>query len=365
MNKDKQHKTLEHKYLLGIEDKTEFEKIKSDFDQLNDNTDDPIDLSASYNRIQKRLNKSIKPKSNVILKFKKQMAIAASILLALGITYYFYYDKNETLTAAHIAQIKPSNSKIIINGKEVELNNDSVGLLVSKVISPQRSNIDFQEDNDTTTTTIIVPKGKQLQFTLADGSQVWLNANSQIKFPNSFTGKRRFVELQGEGYFEVKHLNESNFLVKTDKQTIEVLGTKFNIKAYEDDKNTVTTLAEGSVKISGNNKTLYLKPNQQTTLQEDGSIRTTKVDAEDYTAWIDGYFVFNNASTLDIMTQISKWYDLDIIHAEGDSRERFTGKISNKANLADIEKILKNVGIKLSITQNRKTKNYNITNVVE
>lgn len=206
--------------------------------------------------------------------------------------------------------------------------------------------------------TITTPKGGQYQLILADGSRVWLNASSSLRFPTSFQGKERKVELSGEGYFEIAKDASKPFTVKInttlgDKNEVEVLGTHFNIMAYNDEGIVKTTLLEGSVKINHNNKIAKLKPGQQAKLQNQSMKVVDDVDTDEAVAWKNGYFQFTSANLQQVMRQIARWYDVDISY-EGQIPERkFGGKISRDNNASEVLKVLELSKVKFRI-ENRK-----------
>lgn len=193
-----------------------------------------------------------------------------------------------------------------------------------------------------------IPRGGQFQIQLADGTKVWLNSETQLKYPIAFVeGETRHVELlYGEAYFEVspssKH-NGSRFNVKTQSQDIEVLGTEFNIKAYKTDTNIYTTLVEGKVVINSKNNTRQLLPNQQSILNlDDHNLSIHKVDVYNEISWKNGVFSFKGTSLIEIMTVLSRWYDVEFIFEdESTKRVKFNGVLSKKQGIEEILTIIK------------------------
>lgn len=189
--------------------------------------------------------------------------------------------------------------------------------------------------------TIETPKGGKFQVRLPDGSKVWLNAASSLRFPTRFEGSKRQVELQGEAYFEVAHDESKIFEVNARNQTVQVLGTHFNINAYEDEPSVNTTLLEGSVRISDlrTNISQMLKPGEQSKLTERIEIINVKNTAE-AVAWKEGYFQFHEADIKTVMRQIERWYDVSVIY-EGDvPTHRFGGEIERSLSLIQVLKVL-------------------------
>lgn len=180
--------------------------------------------------------------------------------------------------------------------------------------------------------TISTPRGGQYQVTLSDGTKVWLNAASSIRFPVFFAGNERRVEITGEAYFEVAKNISKPFKVKTNASEIEVLGTHFNINAYEDEAAVKTTLLEGMVKVSvpgtgGKSNSRFLQPGQQSGISKEGSISVlNNADTEEALAWKNGRFQFKSADIKSILRQISRWYDVDVIY-KGNVNLHFTGQL--------------------------------------
>jgi len=199
--------------------------------------------------------------------------------------------------------------------------------------------------------TVSTARGNQYQLVLADGSKVWLNSASSLRFPTSFTGNSREVELDGEGYFEITKDASKPFHVKTKTQHIEVLGTHFNVNAYQDEEATRTTLLEGKVKVSsmGNGQWSMLKPGEQASLSlssgtsQNISVQTADVDK--VMAWKNGWLDFDDTDLRTIMRQISRWYDVDIRYEIKTNSETYGGRISRNLNLSNILKMLENYGV--------------------
>jgi ferric-dicitrate binding protein FerR (iron transport regulator) len=195
---------------------------------------------------------------------------------------------------------------------------------------------------------------------LSDGSKVWLNAASSLQFPASFTGNTREVQLTGEGYFEVAKNAAMPFHVKVNNITIEVLGTHFNVNAYEDEASVATTLLEGSVKIKkdlpakSSSQSVVLKPGEQAQLAKDGQLKINRnANTQEVIAWKNDNFEFNNTPVKEIMRQISRWYDVEIDYKGSVSMHKLTGKISRNVDLHQVIEMLKYTGINIKI-ENKK-----------
>ncbi len=191
--------------------------------------------------------------------------------------------------------------------------------------------------------TITTPRGGQYQMVLSDGSKVWLNAASSIRFPTTFAGKERQVEITGEAYFEVAHLANKPFIVSTGSTSVKVLGTHFNIKAYDDEPAAFITLLEGSVNVSKNLEAVILKPGQQASVGQ-GIQVAAAVDMEQVMAWKNGAFVFGESMTVkEIMQQLSRWYDVEVVY-QNQPAGHIGGSISRNVNITEVLSILELTG---------------------
>jgi len=202
--------------------------------------------------------------------------------------------------------------------------------------------------------TLSTPSGSKYQVILPDGSKVWLNASSSLKFPTAFSGKQREVQLTGEGYFEVAIDKEKPFKVKVDQMEIKVLGTHFNIKAYDDEEAIKTTLLEGSVKITKGKNTDFLIPGQQGVVnKKEDKIAIKEVDMKQVMAWKNGLFQFEGADISTIMREISRWYNVEIVYSDKMPARRFEGKISRDAQLSEVLRILELSSVKFRVSGNK------------
>ena len=295
--------------------------------------------------------------------FSKSLAAAILIFISVG-TYFWlrpapepkakivsnvFYDAPPggnkavlTLANGKIIILDSVQNGIIVKMATFEVNKTKDGQLVYNVVENSSQKPGFN--------TLSTPRGGQYQVILPDGSKVWLNAASSIKFPSVFKGKIREVELKGEAYFEVAKNAAMPFKVKSTHAQIEVLGTHFNVRVYDDENDMKTTLIEGSVKITSGNLTNVLKPGDQAVLNGDNGMKVINdVDAELETAWKNGLFQFKDASIKEIMRQAALWYNLNISF-EGEIPKRyFTGKISRNVKASEFLNMLKYTGIKFRI----------------
>src|SRR5690606_18957184 len=158
--------------------------------------------------------------------------------------------------------------------------------------------------------TLTTPRGGQYQTTLSDGTKVWLNAGSSLRYPLHFPTDKRVVTLEGEAFFEVSHDTKRPFTVRVADTEIEVLGTQFNVNSY---RNVTTTLVAGSVKIANDTGQQLLKPGQEARVEEHITVHAADIDK--VTAWKNGYFHFKDDNMMEIMDQLARWYDVDVTYS--------------------------------------------------
>lgn len=295
-------------------------------------------------------------------------AVAASIAIALSSAFYFYTSRNPVTDrkTERVANIAPGTNKATLtlsNGKVITLDTATegeiarqAGIVISKTQNGQlvydilKAQKD-QSTGDLTYNTIATPRGGQYQVNLPDGTKIWLNAASSLKYPAVFNGKQRRVELSGEAYFEVAKDKSHPFIVATDRQEVQVLGTHFNVNSYTDEVATKTTLLEGSVQVSvlgTSNEGLVLKPGQQALLRSN-SLNLYAVDTEETVAWKNGYFQFNEADLGSIMRQLSRWYNVDVTFESKPSTDLFHFRVPRNMSLTDLQKIFETNGINFKI----------------
>ncbi|MGV3509862.1 MAG: FecR family protein, partial [Sphingobacteriaceae bacterium] len=188
--------------------------------------------------------------------------------------------------------------------------------------------------------TLSIPRGGQYKVVLPDGTQVWLNAASSLKYPTAFNGNERVVQLEGEAYFEVAKNAAQPFRVEVKDVKVTVLGTHFNINGYTDEAHIKTTLLEGSVKISKGPVQQLLHPGEQAITGKSSTIEVVKANSDEVLAWKNGYFNFHRSNLQEVMRQLSRWYDVDIKY-EGKVPDReFGGEISRNSKASEVLKIL-------------------------
>ncbi len=271
--------------------------------------------------------------------------------------------------------LKPGSDKAILtlaDGSKISLDSARTGSLTqqgsSQVLKLADGGLKYKAEEGTGAGAVVVaynvlstPKGGQYRLTLPDGSQVWLNAASSIRYPTAFTGTERKVEITGEAYFEITQNPSMPFKVQTvnhlgdaDPMTIQVLGTHFNVNAYADEDEVRTTLLEGAVSVQKGNSSGLLKPGQQAQLRKDGTINwVTDADVEQAIAWKNGVFEFDGEELSVIMRQIARWYDVEVVYEGKIPTEPFTGRVSRNTSLSGVLKILKLSDIEVTVSNNK------------
>jgi len=317
-------------------------------------------------------------KSKIILLFK-YISAAAVLAVVFGGFYYFQVNKSTTLPGMSQTQKKnldilPGTNKAILtlaDGSKVVLDEntssdisdqDGIKIYIEKngqLVYTILNNKVLNADKIIAYNTISTPKGGQYQVILPDGTKVWLNAASSLKYPEAFSGKQRLVVLTGEAYFEVAKNKLMPFRVQSQNQNVEVLGTHFNINSYLDDNTVKTTLLEGSIKVSNSKYSKLLKPGEQSIsgIGEQALIKiATDVDTGDETAWKNGLFQFNDSELKVILNQLERWYDIKIDYAHVPDK-RYNGMVPRKSKLSEVLKMLEKTGnIKFELEEGRKLK---------
>ena len=333
-------------------------------------------------QIWQRIENSISAKGKVIsLKGSKiWMAAAATVLLVIISGLWFFTGrqgmKKGVIATTKVEDIAPGGNKAILtlaDGSKVILDAANNGAITKQgnvtVIKLNDGQLAYQSStlNGQSSTveynTITTPRGGQYQLVLADGSRVWLNAASSLRYPTSFTGSDRKVELTGEGYFEVAHDASHPFHVLVspisgainEVTDVQVLGTHFNVNAYDDENDLRATLLEGAVKVSRGAENVLISPNEQAVLKKVADkININKdVDVEAVVAWKNGLFQFGQADIQTVMRKIARWYDIDVEFQGNIPETLFAGKISRNSNVSTVLKVLAEGGIHFKI-ENKK-----------
>jgi transmembrane sensor len=248
-------------------------------------------------------------------------------------------------------------SSIVLDSARIGVLTHQSGAKILKLNSGQLvyNNLIHEKPTSLAYNTLVTPRGGQYEVVLPDGSKVWLNAASSLRYPTSFTGKDREVELKGEAYFEVAKNEEKPFRVRVNDIAVSVLGTSFNIMAYPDEPVVKTTLEEGTVKVLRGSKGIILYPGQQARAENNELKLVRGVDMEEVIAWKNGLFKFNGADIEAVMRQIGRWYNVDIVYQGAKTTNDFSGIISRNTNISNVLKILEYSGVHFRIENNTVT----------
>lgn len=329
--------------------------------------DDPIDqdllqypelltvLDNTWEHLHLQINK---PKTRPLWPWKRISAAAAMVIGVLFAGWWIFYGSSnrvsQQVTPEPISPGKQSATLTLANGKQIHLQEIVDGQILNEMgIKISKSNdgqliyeVGKNIGNDTGHHTLSTTQGETYRIKLPDGTQVWLNAASALKYPMrfAFQGKRE-VELMGEAYFEVAKDPQHPFVVKSAGQKIEVLGTHFNVNSYADEPVLRTTLLEGSVHVSSpNNQKLRLLPGQQSSLTADGTLKLQQVDTAPVIAWTNHEFMFDDDDIESVMRKIARWYKVDVTYQGKKTTEKFGGGISRFDDVKQVLNLLEKTG---------------------
>jgi len=361
---------LYDKYLSGNitpEEREQLFSYQDEFQFYIPTDDDKKDLGKTGDKLLKRINNSTGHGSATILQRMSWWPAAAAILLFITAALYFLNTakkddgmqvRNKTIIIKH--DVGPGSNKAILtlaNGKVIALNSAANGIINRQggvLIKKKKDGLIAYELAPKTAgdrigkvdlNTVSTQPGGQYQVVLPDGTKVWLNAASSLQFPSAFSGKERDVTLTGEAYFEVAKNKNMPFKVKFNDEEIEVLGTHFNIKAYDNEEETRATLLEGCVKITnGKNQNLLVPGQCAVTSRRSGEIKVFQANAEEALAWKNGYFIFHDEDIQQIMRDAARWYDVDVVYSSNLTGMVYGGRVSKYKNISALLKNLELTG---------------------
>lgn len=361
LQKSHKNKLLYERLLLLKKEKNVFNKISE------------LDVNVAWESVQAKSNsnREIKPKSlfkKTIIKFSVAASVALMISLSLinRTTDFFNSPSNTSpivvnnniVAGSYKAVLTLGDGTLVELKKEEKYETTSASSDGEQIIykASNKSNDEIQYNY------LTIPRGGQFFVKLSDGTQVWLNSETQIKYPVAFIeGHTRQIELvYGEAFFDVspsKDHNGSAFKVYHSKQEVEVIGTQFNIKAYKDEKNIYTTLVEGKVVINVGSMNQHLLPNQQSNLNlDDNSLKVYTIDSNMEIAWKEGVFNFDNKLLKEIMVVLSRWYDMEVVFENKElEQQKFVGLINKSYNIEDILAVMRDTNIINSYSINDRT----------
>jgi transmembrane sensor len=363
-----QYMSLYEKYLSGSCTSEEEELLMQYQDNFKVQDDTGSKLFGSDRRLRlniyNRITKSVSRHQSKIVKINWWWVAAAVLFLVILGGVFFNNQppvpsiKNEIGKTKNIV-IKPGRNTAVLtlaNGHSIILDSAANGVLakagntaikklknglLSYAVERTKINPEANALN-----TITIPRGGQYTIMLPDGTKVWLNSESSLTFPVAFKGDSRTVSLKGEAYFEVAKNKQMPFIVHTDKADTRVLGTHFNITAYQEDGTMKTTLLEGSVRLSNGASSALLTPGEQGISDAvDGPIRQKKVNVNQVVAWKAGYFIFRDDNIHDIMKQISRWYDVEVVFEGKITNMEFGGTYAKSKDIIELLKGLEYTGL--------------------
>ncbi|OKS87014.1 FecR family protein [Mucilaginibacter polytrichastri] len=362
-------KSLIKKYIAGTCTAEEQAIVESWYEKTLSTREVTL-AEPDYDSIEEEIWSKLSKQQMPVINIWPRIAIAASILMILSASAYFfwYYQPSQQQIAIIQKQdIPPGSNKAILtlnNGRQITLTGARKGILANqgntKINKAADGEVIYNApasgQDEVMYNTMTTPRGGQYHLVLADGTHVWLNAASSIKYPTAFTEDYREVTITGEVYFEVAHNPAKPFRVAAGNQTTEVLGTHFNINAYADEQIMKTTLLEGSIKVSTSGQVNLLKPGQQAQFDGNKMQVIDHANTEEAIAWKNGYFRFNNQNIRDIMSKLSRWYDIDVAYEGMVSNEGYYGTISRYKNISEVLEMLQQTkGVHFSIKGRRVT----------
>ncbi len=359
-------------FLDYVEDPLYAEEINTLLDEAFGSQDKADGLSKkARNRILNQIfGRDALARPKKVYALWPRIAAAASILLFLFLGGQYFFKKPvkiATQAKNKLQIIVPGGNKAILtlsNGKKIVLSaagnnqfgkqgNSSVSKTANGQLIYTVSAGVGAKSNDLVYNTITTPVGGQYRIVLSDGTKVFLNAASSLRYPVAFSGNERKVELKGEAYFEVVHNGAIPFRVVTNNQVTEDIGTKFNINAYGEDAQIKTTLVEGAVKISTQKHDVVLKPGQQAQVTNNDIKQAIKTipdaNVEEAIAWTNGMFEFNNSDIKQVMISAARWYDFKVNYENEIPNLKITGTISRNVNFSGLIDLLKFEGIRFKI----------------
>ncbi len=364
--KEKEIKALLEKYTNGTATPEEKRLAETFFESYRQEaeTEGYTTLSGDPETLKRELLQGIYNKRKPARQLVWQTTawrIAASVLLVMAVGYAAYqwpFNASSTHEVA-VNNIVPGGDKAILllaDGTQVELNDESAAIPqqgVAQVVNtsgtlsylPDLSAEELSKA-ETLYNTISTPRGGQYRVTLSDGSHVWLNASSSLKYPAAFTGNERIVELTGEAYFEVAKHEAKPFRVITDNLNVEVLGTHFNVMAYNEEGTAKATLIEGSVRVTAQQETQLLTPGQQANRSGKGKLTVIedRNAVAEAIAWKSGMFRFEDASVTTIMRQVARWYAVDIRYEEDLGDLYFSAAVSRQGDVTELLRTMELTG---------------------
>ena len=309
-----------------------------------------VDIVNGYmNVLQKR-------KRNVrVRRIRRIVSVAAGVVLPLLAVVLWYGTRQKSDVPEQVASVirhgEVKAELVLADGTTRILSSgvtDSLFVQQGASIVVQDQGVSYQGDSSVVEeryNTLRVPRGGEYSITLSDGTIVYLNAESELRYPVKFVGEDRRVYLSGEAYFDVVHDKAHPFVVDVKNSTVRVLGTSFDVRAYADEDEVLTTLVQGSVRFSAGKESVILEPGEQVVLDKSGRLETREVDTYLYTAWKDGVFAFKRQRLEEIMKVVARWYDVNVFWENVSQKEvTFTGKMKRYDDFSKVMEMLEMTG---------------------
>lgn len=349
------------------ENKRLFESLlqQKNFEQRLLNSPD-INIEGAYRQLkQKIVSRHLPVAKQRTANWKLVSALAASVLIPLTIGIVFFQSPSKE-QVAEVAVIEPGNHKAQLffsTGEKIELDKNTSDTIYRDNTTVVANNGTLSYSNASTEEAqinkVVVPRGGEFQMTLADGTKVWLNSESELTFPTTFNGDTRMVEVVGEAYFKVAHSKKKPFLVKTAGQTVRVLGTEFNIRSYAEENNVATTLVEGSIELSSTEnlfESIRLSPGEQTNLNAaNQKLIKQAVHVDEFVSWKSGEYIFKSKPLVEVMNELARWYDLEVeFNDESIKKSIVTGKFKRTNTFNAFVELLDKIEVaRFEITDNK------------
>lgn len=309
-----------------------------------------VDIVNGYmNVLQKR-------KRNVrVRRIRRIVSVAAGVVLPLLAVVLWYGTRQKSDVPEQVASVirhgEVKAELVLADGTTRILSSgvtDSLFVQQGASVVVQDQGVSYQGDSSVVEeryNTLRVPRGGEYSITLSDGTIVYLNAESELRYPVKFVGEDRRVYLSGEAYFDVVHDKAHPFVVDVKNSTVRVLGTSFDVRAYADEDEVLTTLVQGSVRFSAGKESVILEPGEQVVLDKSGRLETREVDSYLYTAWKDGVFAFKRQRLEEIMKVVARWYDVNVFWENVSQKEvTFTGKMKRYDDFSKVVEMLEMTG---------------------
>lgn len=333
---------------------------------------DRIDLENEWIRFQSKIQVRVIPFRQKLLNVARYAAVILLPLL-LGAYLLFQNYNQEQSISQNFGKIEPGVKKaqlVLSNGEKIDLTDTDLKIEATEknvVIENRNQSISYVSASGSSDlksvplvyNQLLIGRGEEYTLVLSDGTKVWLNSETKLKYPTQFANNIREVELDGEACFKVTKNAKAPFIVKTKQMNVEVLGTSFNVSAYEEEETIKTTLVEGSVKINpqmGMAHQTILKPNDQAIFSKSNNdLAVRVVNAKLYTSWTEGVFAFNEESLEEIMNKLARWYNIKVFYQDNEVRKsQFSGKLPRFDNCNELlEMIEKTTDVKFTIKENQ------------